>query len=165
MFTSQAKTGICFHYASDQIAFPTDVLFKTNFDQFSAALSLPQGLRVQSLQAERCIDLLSYLGVIRNIDRDGGQEAGSRDLKQNPFWRVRMLASLCPGLPLLIHPEIQPRDNFYFPEFLHSPIRCALTAHDDDLGVFIPARLNIYFSAQGEAEKKNVSLRGSAGRI
>ncbi len=65
------------------------------------------------------------------------------------------------SVTLLIHPEIQPRDNFYFPEFLHSPIRCALTAHDDDLGVFIPARLNIYFSAQGEAKKKNVSLRGS----
>ena len=43
----------------------------------------------------------------------------------------------------------------------NSPIRCALVAHDDDLGVFIATRLNIYFSAQGEAEKKNVSPRGS----
>lgn len=43
----------------------------------------------------------------------------------------------------------------------NSPIRCALVAHDDDLGVFIVTHLNIYFSAQGEAEKKNVSLRGS----
>lgn len=60
-----------------------------------------------------------------------------------------------------MHPEIQPRDIFNFPEFLHYPIRCALAAHDDDLGLFIPARLNIYFSAQGEAEKKNVSRRGS----
>lgn len=47
---------------------------------------------------------------------------------------------------------------FNFPEFLHYPIRCALAARGDDLGLFIPARLNIYFSAQGEAEKKNVSV-------
>lgn len=47
---------------------------------------------------------------------------------------------------------------FNFPEFLHYPIRCVLAARGDDLGLFIPARLNIYFSAQGEAEKKNVSV-------
>lgn len=58
--------------------------------------------------------------------------------------------------------KIQPKDNFYFPEFLHFPIRCALAADDDDLGVFITARLNIYFSAQGEARKKNVFLQDSA---
>lgn len=62
---------------------------------------------------------------------------------------------------LMIRLEIQPRDNFYFPEFLRSPIRCAVAARRDDLGLFIAARLNIYFSAQGEAEKKNVSLQGS----
>lgn len=48
------------------------------------------------------------------------------------------------------------RTSFLFSEFLHYPIRCALPAHDDDLGLFIFAHLNIYFSAQGEAEKKNV---------
>lgn len=46
--------------------------------------------------------------------------------------------------------------SFHFSEFLHYPIRCALPAHDGDLGLFIFAHLNIYFSAQGEAEKKNV---------
>lgn len=34
-------------------------------------------------------------------------------------------------------------------------------ARNDDLGLFIAASLNIYFSAQGEAEKKNVSLQVS----
>lgn len=34
-------------------------------------------------------------------------------------------------------------------------------ACNDDLGLFIAASLNIYFSAQGEAEKKNVSLQVS----
>lgn len=47
------------------------------------------------------------------------------------------------------------RTSFHFSEFLHYPIRCALLAHDDDLGLFIFAHLNIYFSPQGEAEKKN----------
>lgn len=57
---------------------------------------------------------------------------------------------------------MQPKDNFYFPEFLHFPIRCVLAADDDDLGVFITACLNIYFPAQGEAKKKNVFLQGLA---
>lgn len=121
---------------------------------------------MQSLPVERCIDLLAYLSAIRNIDRDGGREAGNH--RQNLFQRVFVLKRLdlnslrahLSSVTLLIDPEIQPRDNFYFPEFLYSPIRCVLAARGDDLGVFIPARLNIYFSAQGEAEKKNVSLRG-----
>lgn len=64
---------------------------------------------------------------------------------------------ICVPLAPPMRPRIQPRRIFNFPEFLHYPIRCALPAHRDDLGLFIPARLNIYFSAQGEAEKKNVS--------
>lgn len=97
------------------------------------------GSWLQSLQAEGCIDLSAV-----SLARPGG-------------WRPKSV--LKEQLTLLMHPEIQPKDIFNFPEFLHYPIRCARTAHDDDLGLFIPARLNIYFSAQGEAEKKNVSLQ------
>ncbi len=85
MFTSQAKTGICFHYESHTRQCFPQTFFTLNFDQFSADLSVPPGLRVQSLQAEKCVDLLSYLGAIKNIDRDVGQEAGNCNLKQNLF--------------------------------------------------------------------------------
>lgn len=53
------------------------------------------------------------------------------------------------------------KDTFSFPRIPPYPIRCALPAHDDDLGLFMFAHLNIYFSAQGEAEKKNVWGRDS----
>lgn len=42
------------------------------------------------------------------------------------------------SVTLMIQPEIQPRDKYHLPEFLCPPIRCSLTAPDNDLGVFIP---------------------------
>lgn len=161
MFTSQERTGICFHYESDEIVFPTDVencFLKPIFCSF-ICVSRIKGATSVSWETHQ----LLYLSEIRDIDRDSGREAAN--CKNN-------CVSSCPGLkfppctPQLCHTSDAPGDTvkgqlFYFPEFLHSPIRCALTAHDDDLGVFIPARLNIYFSAQGEAGKKNVSLWGS----
>lgn len=82
-------------------------------------------------------------GTIRN--KDGGWQPNRSDCT-SLFWCTRWYSQ---------------GTSLFFPEFLYYPIRCALAAHGDDLGLFIPTRLNIYFSAQGEAEKKNVSRRDS----
>lgn len=161
MFTSQAKTR---HLLSLWIR-RDNVSHRQNLDQFSAALSVPPGLRVQSLHAEG----MRWPSVVSRHDQKhrtgmAARKLATATLNKICFKRVCVLVSLSlrTHTSALSHfwfpPEIQPRDNFYFPEFPHKV--CTLTAHDDDLRVFIRARLNIYFSA-GEAEKKNVSLRGS----
>lgn len=78
-------------------------------------------------------------------------------------WDLNSLYAHLSSVTLLIHPEIQPRDNFLFPRI--PPFPRKVCAHSGDLGVFIPACLNIYFSAQGEAEKKNVSAGFNLWRI
>lgn len=114
---SQAKTGICFHYDTDKITFPTEFWIFLNFSAASC-----ESTRWPVVSDGNPVDPSTHT---LHLSHRG--------------WRT----------------------PFHFPEFLHYPIRCALPAHDDDLGLFMFAHLNIYFSAQGEAEKKNVWGRDS----
>lgn len=142
MFTSQAQTGICCHNESDEIMFPT--IF---FNQILCSSICAAGIKGAPKDALTCC-------------------LSRHDQKHRRGWQPQtksVLETVCAGTSIPSTHTWCTRRYSQGTTIIsqNSPIRCALAAHGDDLRVFIPARLNIYFSAQGEAEKKNVSLRGS----